>query len=171
MQIAAFAAFIEHPTERPTACVTPVGRCMPELRQFAPAGTGNSREPCARAGKHLSWSNRNLQNLQLDTAHQRSRRRGGVAQLCLGAPERSRGEERAKPGEGGTGGDTRGEFSSSGACCGAGHLGKPLEKVLDQPSFWRATPPQHPGSPPPGEGAPGPPRGTAQARPRKLTAI
>ena len=63
-----------------------------------------------------------------------------MAQQCLGAHERSWREERAKPGEGGTGGDTRGEFSSLEACCQAGCLGKPLEKVLDPPSFWTANP-------------------------------
>lgn len=86
-----------------------------------------------------------------------------MAQLCLGAPEHGSGEERAKLGEGGTGGDTRGEFSNLEACHRAGCLGKPLEKALNQPS-WRANPLHSTlGSSPPGEGAPGPPRGTAQA--------
>lgn len=41
------------------------------------------------------------------------------------------GEERAKLGEGGTGGDMRGEFSSLEAFSGAGCLGKPLEKLWE----------------------------------------
>lgn len=58
---------------------------------------------------------------------QREGRGGGPS--C--AWECSWGEERAKLGEGGTGGDTRGEFSSLGVFCGAGCLGKPLEKLWE----------------------------------------
>lgn len=58
----------------------------------------------------------------------------------------------------------RGEFSSLEACCRAGCLDKPLEKVLNQPSSWRAKPLcSTSDSLLPGEGAPGPPRVTAQA--------
>lgn len=56
-------------------------RCMPELWQFTPAGTSNSRELCARAGKHLGWEQ--LKSAKLATRYSTSKGqmegRGGPA--------------------------------------------------------------------------------------------
>lgn len=103
---------------------------VPELWQFPPAGTTHSPDPCARAGKHLGGEEWECAKLETQSRTSKGKREGrGGGPSC--AWECSWGEERAELGEGGTGGDTRGEFSSLEAFCGAGCLGRPLEELWE----------------------------------------
>lgn len=91
----------------------------------------HSPDPCAGAGKHLGWEERECAKLETQHRTSKGQREGRGGEGGPAVPgSAAGGEERAKLGEGGTGGDTRGEFSSLEAFSGAGGSWRSCGKQL-----------------------------------------